>query len=92
MRRKLQAAPETLISQLIEEYDGRSIASISQDIEAIAITAELAIALDVADGSPALRITRRYSDLAGIAFEVSQSVHPGARYKLSTELTRATDR
>jgi GntR family transcriptional regulator len=92
LRRKFQAAPDTLISQLIEAHDGRAIASIAQDIEAVSISSELADALDAEVGAPALHITRRYADLTGTVFEVSRSVHPGGRFKLSTQLTRATER
>lgn len=52
------------------------------------VPAELASALEVAAGSPALTIIRSYLDRDGRTFEVTVSVHPENRFHYSLELRR----
>jgi GntR family transcriptional regulator len=80
--------PETLISTLIEARYGRRTAEIQQDIQATHVPAKLAAELGVEAGTAALRIVRRYIDLAGEAFEISISIHPTDRFTFSIRLRR----
>jgi DNA-binding GntR family transcriptional regulator len=80
--------PEELISSMIESRYGRRIAEIRQDVQAVLITPKLANELRAQSGSPALKIVRRYSDLAGVIFEVSITVHPADRFTVSMRLRR----
>ena len=87
----VRESPATLISSLIETRYGRTIARIRQDVQAITIAKELAEELRVETGSPALRITRRYLDSTGEAFEISVSVHPADRFTFSMQMERSKD-
>ena len=87
----VKKSPDRLISSLVEERYGRSIARIRQEIEAVSLPAELAGELKADAGSPALRITRRYIDAAGEVFEISRSIHPGNRFTFCLEMNRARE-
>lgn len=87
----VRKSPERLISSLIEERYGRSIARIRQEIEAVSLPPELATELKSEAGSPALRITRRYIDAAGDVFEISRSFHPANRFTFCSEMYRTRD-
>lgn len=87
----VKKSPEKLISSLIEERYGRSIARIRQEIEAVCLPPDLADELNAEAGSPALRITRRYIDTGGAVFEISRSIHPGNRFTFCLEMNRARD-
>ncbi|WP_296719919.1 GntR family transcriptional regulator [Erythrobacter sp.] len=69
----------TLFSQ-IEQLAGVQIGKVTQDIQAIAADAPIAVALEVEEGSPVLRILRCYFDPKGRIFEISVSHHPGDRF------------
>lgn len=85
----LRAAPDTLISALIEERYDRRIAEIHQEVHAFTIAdADMAKALKIDVGASALKIVRHYYDAEGEAFEVSVSVHPADRFSLSMRLRR----
>ncbi|WP_370873479.1 GntR family transcriptional regulator [Hydrogenophaga sp.] len=81
--------PDVLISTLIESRYGRAIARIRQEVSAVSLSPELAAELHAEAGAPALRITRRYFDAAGDAFEITSSVHPADRFSFSMELSRS---
>jgi len=87
--RLVKKSPERLISSLVEERYGRSIARIVQEIQAVSLPAELAGELKAEAGSPALRIIRRYIDAAGSVFEISRSIHPGNRFTFCLEMNRS---
>lgn len=87
----VKKSPDRLISSLIEERYGRSIARIRQEIEAVSLPPELADELKAEAGSPALRITRRYIDAGGEVFEISRSIHPGNRFTFCLEMNRARE-
>lgn len=89
--RLVKKSPDRLISSLIEERYGRSIARIRQEIEAVSLPPELAAELKAEAGSPALRITRRYVDAAGEVFEISRSFHPANRFTFCLELNRTRE-
>lgn len=84
-----RASPGSLVSALIERRHGRPVAEIQQDIEAAPMPDGLAGPLQADAGSPALRVVRRYLDLAGDVFEISDTVHPAGRFTVSTRLKRA---
>ena len=84
-----RAAPDTLISTLLERRHGLRIARVRQDIEAVAMPAPQARALAVEPASPALKVTRRYLDADGATFEVSVTLHPAGRFTFSMELERS---
>ncbi len=75
----LNASSQTLFSQ-IEQLAGVSARTVTQDIQAIAATSEMADKLEVAEGSPVLQILRCYIDAKGRVFEISVSHHPGDRF------------
>lgn len=88
---RVREQPEVLISTLIESRYGRRITRIQQDVQAIAIPKALGDELRADAGSPALKITRRYLDSAGEAFEISVSVHPADRFTFSMQMERSRD-
>lgn len=81
--------PDRLISALIEERYGHSIAEIQQGIQAVLVSAEMAKRLRVEAGTAALEIVRRYLDATGKSFEVSVSIHPAERFSVAMRLKRA---
>jgi GntR family transcriptional regulator len=86
-----QASPKTLVSTLLEDRYGKSIARIRQDIQAVIMPKHLAAELRAEVGSPALKITRRYLDATDTVFEISVSIHPTDRFTFSMDLTRSRD-
>ena len=68
---------EGTIFRQIEALSGRKVASVTQDIQAVPASAEVAAALGVQRRSPCLRILRCYLDAQGQVFEISASHHPG---------------
>ena len=69
----------TIFRQL-EQLAGLRIATVTQDIQAVPATAEIAHELKIARRSPCLRILRCYIDSTGRLFEISASHHPGDRF------------
>ncbi|MGB3290453.1 MAG: GntR family transcriptional regulator [Burkholderiaceae bacterium] len=88
IKKAVQERPDRLISALIEEKYGRSIASVGQDISACALPPAVAKELEVEPNSPGLFILRQYRDAAKELVSVSTSYHPAGRYKFSTTLVR----
>ena len=70
---------ETIFKQL-ERLAGVRIASVTQDIQAVPASAEVARALGVAKRSPCLLILRCYRDAEGKILEISANHHPGDRF------------
>jgi GntR family transcriptional regulator len=87
----VRKSPELLVSSLIEQHYGRSIARIRQLIDATSLSEEMARVLQAEPGSPALKITRHYLDTAQEVFEISVSVHPAKRFTFETELSRSKE-
>lgn len=71
---------EPTLFRQAERLSGARIARVTQDIQAVAASAEIARMLGVARRSPCLRILRCYVDTAGRAIEISVSHHPGDRF------------
>lgn len=86
---QIDTAGETIFRQL-EQLGRVRIARVTQDIQAVAATAEVATALNVARRSPCLRILRCYLDDTGRTVEISASHHPGDRfaYNMHIEVER----
>ncbi len=72
--------PDKLMMELITAVYGITCAEIRQTIEAAALPAEPAHFLRAEEGSPALRILRRYMNARGDVILTTVSYHPGDRY------------
>lgn len=70
----------TTIFRQLEQLAGIRIATVTQDIQAVPATAEIAKQLKIARRAPCLRILRCYVDTGGRLFEISASHHPGDRF------------
>lgn len=75
------------VYRIIQELYGIDISRVEAEIGAVAIGIPEARHLSVEDGTPAVRVLRRYYDRAGEVFETSVSLHPEDRfsYKLTFE-------
>jgi DNA-binding GntR family transcriptional regulator len=80
----LESGSEALFHQL-ERLAGVEVAKVRQEIQAVAAGAAEADALKVPRGHACLRILRHYFDAGGQLFEMSCSVHPGARFTYMVE-------
>lgn len=76
------------ISEWIEGAHGASVSNVLQRMEAVALGKIDAARLGVTAGSPALRTLRRYTDTAGRAILVSESLHPAGRFAYEMKLKR----
>ncbi|HZG45099.1 MAG TPA: GntR family transcriptional regulator [Allosphingosinicella sp.] len=79
MARKVDITQSTLFQQ-VEDLSGISVARVTQDIQAVAASAEVAEKLRIPRRSACLRIMRCYLDARGRIFEISVSHHPGDRF------------
>lgn len=82
---RIDLSGETLFRQ-VEELGGVAIARVTQDIQAVAASGEVARALAVPRRSPTLRILRCYHDASGRVLEISASHHPGDRFAYSMHI------
>lgn len=82
---KVTPEEETIFRQL-ERHAGIKMVRVTQDIQAVAATAEMARELGVPKRSPCLRILRCYRDAAGTILEISASHHPGERFAYSMHI------
>lgn len=85
---QVRAAPEVLVSSLLEQHHGRRIAQVRQSVLGALVPEALAEALQAPVGSAALKIVRRYLDTDGELMDVSVTLHPASRYTLSMRLDR----
>lgn len=76
---EIDPAAGTLFRQL-EAGAGIRVARVTQDIQAVPASKEIAAALGVAKRSPCLRIVRCYMSKQGGFVEISVSHHPGDRF------------
>ena len=76
---RIEPNQDTIFRQL-ERLGGVKIASVTQDIQAVAASAEVARALAVPKRSPCLLILRCYRDAQGQILEISANHHPGDRF------------
>jgi GntR family transcriptional regulator len=82
---RLDLGAGTLFSQ-IEALSGVSVGQVTQDIQAVPASAEIAMALGLKRSAAVLRITRCYLDAKGRLFEISVSHHPGDRFAYSMHI------
>ena len=82
---RLDLAAGTLFSQ-IEALSGVSVGQVTQDIQAVIASAEVARQLGIKRGAAVLRIIRCYRDAQGRVFEISVSHHPGDRFAYSMHI------
>lgn len=75
----IDTAADTIFRQL-ERLAGVRVARVTQDIQAVPASAEVAAALGVPRRAACLRILRCYLDEGGRVIEVSASHHPGTRF------------
>lgn len=75
----IDLAEPTLFRQL-EQITRVKVAQVTQDIQAVAASADTAALLRIARRSPCLRILRCYFDEGGRVIELSVSHHPGDRF------------
>ncbi len=80
------APNEDTIFRQLERLAGIRIASVTQDIQAVPATAEVARALGVPKRSPCLLILRCYCDGDGKILEISANHHPGDRFAYSMHI------
>lgn len=78
-----------LISELLAERTGRSTYRVVQQVRAVPLSTEPAMALGLDPGTPALEFVRHYFDTAAHLFEVVVGMHPGGSFSYRTTLTRS---
>lgn len=81
----LDGSSSTLFGQ-IEKLAGIKVATVTQEIQAIAAEEPIDQELNVDKGSPILQILRCYLDAEGQIFEISVSHHPGDRFIYSMHI------
>ena len=82
---RLDLAAGTLFSQ-IEALSGVSVGQVTQDIQAVIASADIARQLGIKRSAAVLRIVRCYRDAKGQVFEISVSHHPGDRFAYSMHI------
>lgn len=85
---RVRAAPELLVSSLLEQQYGLRIARVRQAVVGALIPEALSEELQAPAGSAALKIVRRYLDTDGELMDLSVTLHPASRYTLHTQLDR----
>jgi DNA-binding GntR family transcriptional regulator len=76
---RIDTRADTIFRQ-VERLGRCRIARVTQDIQAVPASADMAAALKVARRSACLRILRCYVDESGRVIEISASHHPGTRF------------
>lgn len=77
---KSRRAERTPVVEQIEHLFGETVESAEVDVSVTRVPADMAAALEVKAGSPALAIVRRYIGRRARPFEVTVSIHPENRY------------
>jgi DNA-binding GntR family transcriptional regulator len=72
---------------LVDEFN-ETVNNVRVEISASSVTSEMAEALSVDPGTPAMTIVRRYVGNSDRTFEVSVSVHPEGRFTYAMDLAR----
>jgi DNA-binding GntR family transcriptional regulator len=76
----------TAIFEQVEQRYGVTLIEVRQEIGAIVLDAALAKALHATEGSPALRIERRYFGERNRLVELSVTTHPADRFRYGMTL------
>ena len=82
---RIKPSEETIFRQL-ERLAKIKIVRVTQDIQAVTASAEIAKALGIAKKAPCLRILRCYLDGNDRILEISASHHPGDRFAYSMHI------
>jgi len=77
---------EDTIFRQLERLAGVKVAEVTQDIQAVSASAEVARELGLAKRAPCLRIIRCYRDADSEVLEISVSHHPGDRFAYSMHI------
>ena len=83
------ARQEDAVRALLEDQFLARVGRVEQVLSAIAMPAEAAAEVEVAEGSPALRSLRRYFDARDRLMLAVISVHPGGVYSYRSEYRRS---
>ena len=83
--KKVAPGEETIFRQL-ERLAGIRISVVTQDIQAVAASSEVAKRLGVPKRSPCLLVVRCYKDAEGNILEISANHHPGDRFAYSMHI------
>ena len=81
------AGPKPIFELLLDAFD-ETVSSVRIEMFASNVTEEMAEALTVEPGTPAMTIVRRYVGNRNRTFEVSVSVHPEGRFTYAMDLER----
>ena len=76
------------VYRVVESLFGEQVTEVKLDLFADGVPESMAEAVQVAAGTPALVVVRRYTGHKKRVFEVSVSVHPQDRFTYSAELRR----
>lgn len=77
---------EATIFRQLERLSGVPIARVTQDIQAVAMSAPVASELNMPRRTPCLRILRGYLDAQGRIMEMSVNHHPGDKFAYSMHI------
>jgi GntR family transcriptional regulator len=83
--KKVSPSEDTIFKQL-ERLGGVRVAIVTQDIQAVAASSEVARRLGIPKRSPCLLILRCYKDTDGNVLEISANHHPGERFAYSMHI------
>jgi DNA-binding GntR family transcriptional regulator len=78
----------TAIWEMIERRSGETLVEVEQQIDAVTLNGEHARLLDVTEGTPALRVIRRYYVTGRRLVELSINLHPGNRFSYNMRIKR----
>lgn len=76
-----------VFEHILDEF-GETVMNVRVEMSASSVTPEMADALSVEPGTPAMTIIRRYIGKRDRTFEVSVSVHPEGRFTYALDLER----
>lgn len=78
----------TAIWEVIERQSGETLVEVEQQIDAVTLSGEHADLLEVAEGTPALRVIRRYYVTGRRLVELSINLHPANRFSYNMRIKR----
>lgn len=78
----------TAIWEVIERHSGETLTEVEQQIDAVTLDSEHAELLEVAEGTPALRVIRRYYVTGRRLVELSVNLHPANRFSYNMRIKR----
>lgn len=81
------AGTKPVFELLLDQFD-ETVKNVRVEMYASSVTSEMAEALSVEPGTPAMTIVRRYVGNRDRTFEVSVSVHPEGRFTYAMDLAR----